>query len=80
MCSHLNVGSGHDHTIRELAELVAQVIGFKGSIKFDTTKPDGTPRKLMQSNKLHQLGWQATTSLEQGLRLAYESFKQSAHA
>jgi len=80
MCSHLNVGSGHDHTIRELAELVAQVIGFQGSTRFDTSKPDGTPRKLMQSNKLHQLGWQATTCLEQGLRLAYEDFKQSAHA
>jgi len=77
MCSHLNVGSGHDHTIREMAELIAQVVGFEGSIRFDTTKPDGTPRKLMQSNKLHLLGWQATIALGEGLRLAYEDFKTS---
>ncbi|WP_101047668.1 GDP-L-fucose synthase [Macromonas nakdongensis] len=80
MCSHLNVGSGQDHTIGELAQQVAHVVGYEGSIRFDTSKPDGTPRKLMQSSKLHQLGWQAAVELDDGLRLAYEDFKQSALA
>jgi len=80
MCSHLNVGSGLDHTIRELAERVAQVVGFKGAIRFDTTKPDGTPRKLMDSSTLQQLGWHVVVELEHGLGLAYEDFKRSAGA
>ena len=80
MCSHLNVGSGQDHTIRELAERVAHVVAYTGAIRFDTSKPDGTPRKLMDSSKLQQLGWQAHVELEQGLHLAYQSFKQSASA
>jgi len=80
MCSHLNVGSGQDHTIGELAQQVAHVVGYEGSIRFDTSKPDGTPRKLMQSSKLHQLGWQAAVELDEGLRLAYEDFKQSTLA
>jgi len=80
MCSHLNVGSGHDHTIRELAQLVARVVGYTGSIRFDTTKPDGTPRKLMQSSRLHQLGWLPKVGLAQGLQQAYDDFQQSAHA
>jgi len=80
MCSHLNVGSGQDHTIGELAQRVAQVVGFEGAIRFDTSKPDGTPRKLMQSSKLHQLGWQAAITLDEGLRLAYADFKRSTGA
>ena len=69
-----------DYTIHELAEQVAQVVGYEGAIRFDTSKPDGTPRKLMDSSKLQQLGWQAHVELEQGLHLAYQSFKQSASA
>lgn len=64
----INIGTGEDVTIRELAETVAKVIDFKGELVFDTTKPDGTPRKLMDVTRLHQLGWHHTTTLEQGIR------------
>ncbi|MDF2462979.1 MAG: GDP-L-fucose synthase [Ramlibacter sp.] len=74
MLSHINVGTGVDCTIRELAETIAQVTGFKGDIAFDTTKPDGTARKLMDVGKLEQLGWKASISLKDGLRQAYEWF------
>ncbi len=80
MCSHLNVGSGHDHTIRELAEQIGRVVGFEGVIRFDTTKPDGTPRKLMNSNRLQKLGWQPQVSLANGLQQAYADYKQTTHA
>lgn len=72
MLSHINVGTGVDCTIRELAETIAGVVGFKGKITFDTSKPDGTPRKLLDVTRLRQLGWQASISLEDGLRHAYE--------
>lgn len=71
MLSHINVGTGVDCTIRELAETIARVTGFNGRLTFDATKPDGTPRKLMDVSRLKALGWQATISLEQGLRNAY---------
>ena len=74
MQSHSNVGSGEDITIKELALTIAKVIGYEGSIEFDPTKPDGTPRKLMDSTRLNNLGWQASVSLEEGLRLAYSDF------
>ncbi len=74
MLSHINVGYGDDLTIRELALGVAKVVGFQGAIDFDTSKPDGTPRKLMDSSRLNALGWQANVSLEQGLALAYQDF------
>jgi len=77
MLSHINVGYGNDVTIRELAETVACVIGYKGAIAFDTTKPDGTPRKLMDSSRLNALGWRATTGLEDGLANAYRDFLKS---
>jgi GDP-L-fucose synthase len=64
----INIGTGEDVTVRELAEIVAKVIGFEGDIVFDTTKPDGTPRKLMDVSRLHNLGWHHTTSLEQGIQ------------
>lgn len=64
----INVGCGRDITIRELAELVARVTGFSGRIEWDTTRPDGTPRKLLDVSKLSKLGWQARISLEEGLR------------
>ena len=77
MLSHINVGYGDDLTIRELALGVAKVVGFQGAIDFDTSKPDGTPRKLMDSSRLNALGWQANVSLEQGLALAYNDFLNS---
>ena len=68
----INIGTGEDVTIRELAETVARVLGFPGSLVFDSTKPDGTPRKLMDVSRLHALGWHHTTSLEQGIRNTWE--------
>jgi GDP-L-fucose synthase len=70
----INVGSGEEVTIAELANAVQQVVGFEGETIFDTTKPDGTPRKLMDSTKLHSLGWQHKTSLQDGLKKAYQFF------
>ncbi|MFW1691356.1 GDP-L-fucose synthase family protein [Acinetobacter ursingii] len=72
MLSHINVGTGVDCTIRELAETVAKVTGFKGKLSFDATKPDGTPRKLMDVSRLEQLGWKASINLEDGLQDAYQ--------
>ncbi len=74
MLSHINVGCGYDITIKELAETIGKVIGYQGEINFDPSKPDGTPRKLMDSSRLNALGWQATVSLEAGLKMAYEDF------
>lgn len=74
MLSHINVGTGIDVTIRELAETIAKVTGFQGGIIFDTTKPDGTPRKLMDVSRLANMGWRASISLEQGLQDAYAWF------
>ena len=74
MQSHSNVGSGEDITIKELALIITKVIGDEGSISFDPTKPDETPRKLMDSTRLHNLGWRARVSLEEGLRRAYSDF------
>ncbi|MDH6018066.1 GDP-L-fucose synthase [Vibrio splendidus] len=72
--SHINVGTGVDCTIRELVETVAKVVGFDGEIEFDTTKPDGTPRKLMDVSRLNSLGWEAKTTLKDGLRHTYQWF------
>lgn len=77
MLSHINVGSGREVSIRELAETVARVVGFRGRVEFDATKPDGAPRKLMDSSRLHALGWRATIGLEEGLALAYRDFQQT---
>jgi GDP-L-fucose synthase len=74
MLSHINVGTGVDCTIRELVETVAKVIGFTGEIKFDATKPDGAPRKLMNVDRLKDLGWTFSIELEQGLLKTYEWF------
>jgi GDP-L-fucose synthase len=70
----INIGSGEDQTIRELAELVAQVVGFDGALNFDASKPDGTPRKLLDVSRLTALGWQPTTSLRDGLHSSYLDF------
>jgi len=74
MLSHINVGTGVDCTIRELAETVARVTGFQGRLGFDASKPDGTPRKLMDVSRLAALGWRASIGLEDGLRDAYRWF------
>ena len=78
MLSHINVGTGEDCTIRELAQTIAKVTGFKGRLSFDASKPDGTPRKLMDVSRLKQLGWEATITLEDGLRDAYSWFSENA--
>jgi GDP-L-fucose synthase len=80
MLSHINVGTGVDCTIRELAETVARVAGFEGQLVFDSTKPDGTPRKLMDVSRLAALGWRASISLEDGLRDAYSWFVNNPEA
>jgi GDP-L-fucose synthase len=74
MCSHINVGTGCDVTIAELAVIMARVIGFEGEIEFDASKPDGTPRKLMDVKRLCSLGWEYSVELEQGLALTYQWF------
>jgi GDP-L-fucose synthase len=74
MLSHINVGTGKDCTIRELAQTIAKVTGFNGLLSFDASKPDGTPRKLLDVSRLRALGWQATIDLEEGLSDAYQWF------
>lgn len=69
---HINIGSGQDWTILELAEAICRIVGFEGKIERDLSKPDGTPRKLMNSDKLREMGWEPTISLEDGLRDAYD--------
>ncbi|MDF2599222.1 MAG: GDP-L-fucose synthase 1 [Methylobacterium brachiatum] len=75
--SHINVGTGADCTIRELAEALARVIGYEGRLEFDATKPDGTPRKLMDVSRLRAMGWQPEIGLEQGLRQTYGWFLEN---
>jgi GDP-L-fucose synthase len=72
----INVGFGSDVTIRELAETIARIVGFQGEIRWDTTKPDGTPRKLMDSSRLLALGWKPEVNLEEGIRRAYQDFQR----
>ena len=74
MLSHINVGTGVDCTIRELAETMKTVTGYDGELVFDSTKPDGTPRKLMDVSKLEKLGWKASIPLKDGLEQTYEWF------
>ena len=74
MQSHINVGFGSDITIKELALAVGKTVGYQGIIDFDTSKPDGSPRKLMDSRRLNALGWQAKVSLDSGLAAAYQDF------
>jgi GDP-L-fucose synthase len=76
---HVNVGTGTDVTIRELAGLIAKVVGFQGRMRFDPAKPDGTPRKLLDVSKLTRMGWTATTPLEEGLRRSYRWFLDHRH-
>ena len=76
--AHINVGSGEDVTIFELARFVCEVVGFEGKIVRDPSKPDGTPRKVMDSTRLHALGWRASTPLRQGIAQSYADYL--AHA
>ena len=80
MCSHINVGTGRDVTIAELANTMARVVGFKGHIEFDVSKPDGTPRKLLNVSRLRSLGWEYTVDLEQGLEMTYDWFLENFDA
>ena len=73
-CSHINVGSGKDLTIKELAEIIKEVVGYKGEINFDPSKPDGTPRKLMSSSRLNNLGWKPSINLKEALTITYNDY------
>jgi len=75
--SYINAGSGSDLTIKELAEIIKVVVGYEGHIKFDQTKPDGSPRKLIDSQRLNNLGWNPKISLKDGLNNAYKDFLKS---
>ena len=79
MSSHINVGSGRDITIKELAESVGRCVGFNGDIDFDDTKPDGAPRKFLDSKKLLEMGWSPKFNLTQGLDIAYKDFCGNLH-
>jgi GDP-L-fucose synthase len=78
MCSHINVGVGVDVTIRELADIVKAVVGYEGKIAFDTSQPDGAPRKLMDSQRLYSLGWRPEVDLIEGLTKTYAFFRQAS--
>ncbi|MFH1527379.1 MAG: GDP-L-fucose synthase, partial [Bacteroidota bacterium] len=78
--THINVGTGEDLSISELAAIIKDIVGFEGTIKYDTTKPDGTPRKLMDVSRLHALGWKHKTSLVDGIARAYEWFLQNQNS
>ncbi|MFZ2863208.1 MAG: GDP-L-fucose synthase [Ignavibacteriaceae bacterium] len=77
--THLNVGTGKDITISDLANLISDIVGYKGKIDYDTTKPDGTPRKLMDVTRLNSLGWKYKTELDEGIRLTYKWFVENYH-
>ena len=74
---HINVGTGKELTIRELSELVRRAVGFGGAIVFDASKPDGTPRKLIDVTKLHSLGWHHTVEIEDGVQKLFDWYKAS---
>jgi GDP-L-fucose synthase len=76
----INLGSGEEVTIRQLVELLAEVVGYQGSFHFDTSRPDGTPRKVMDSTRIRALGWKPKTSLREGLRKMYEWYLENGAA
>jgi len=76
----VNIGSGTDVSIKELAETVMDITGFKGNLTFNTAKPDGTPRKLMDVSKINQLGWKHTIGLREGIEKVYEDVKKMTFA
>jgi len=75
MSSHINIGSGEDQSIAELAQLVSEVVGYCGTIQYDASKPDGTPRKLLDISRIRQLGWMPRVPLREGIAKAYEDFR-----
>ncbi len=77
MLSHINIGTGIDCSTQELAELIAKVVGYQGQIRFDANKPDGTPKKLLNVNRLQNLGWKYTIDLETGLEMTYQWFRDN---
>ena len=77
MLSHINVGTGKDITIRELSEIMKDVVGYNGKLSFDITKPDGTPRKLIDVSRLSNMGWKYSTNLREGLKITYEWFLEN---
>lgn len=77
MCSHINVGSNFEISIRDLAELVSDVVGYEGQILFDTNKPDGPPRKLLDSSRLNKMGWRPTIEIRDGLAITYSWYTDS---
>ena len=74
---HINVGSGSDLTTNELAKIIKEVTGYEGNIKFDDSKPDGTPQKLLNSDRINSLNWKAKISLKEGLKYTYEDYLKS---
>ena len=72
--SHINIGVGYDITIKELSIMIKKIVGYHGSITFDTGKPDGTPRKLLDNSRLKSLNWQAKIDLKKGLSITYDDF------
>lgn len=78
--SHINIGQGTDLTIAELANIIKNIVGYEGEVRFDTSKPDGTPKKLLSVDRLHNLGWKHKTSLEEGIKKTYEWFLENLEA
>ena len=75
--SHINIGTGEDLTITELVDVIKKIVGFEGEIRYDTGKPDGTPKKLLDVTRLHKLGWKHKTSFEEGIKKVYEWFLEN---
>lgn len=75
---HYNIGTGVDYSIRELAEIISQIVGYRGRIEWDTSKPDGTPRKLLDSSRFLDMGWKPATTLENGLKITYKWFLEKS--
>ena len=75
--SHINIGSGNEMSVRDLAETIQRIVGFDGKLVFDTSKPDGTPRKFLDSSRIRRMGWAPRISLEEGLRSTYEQFRRA---
>ena len=73
----INLGIGRETSIAQLAKMIQSTVGYRGSLKFDTTKPDGNPRRLLDSKKIHALGWQAKISLEDGLKITYDWYRKT---
>ena len=76
----VNIGTGKDIKIKDLAKLIQEIVGFNGEIRYDTAKPDGTPRKVLDISKMRQLGWEPKTSLEDGIKMTYEWYIKNSYS